>query len=336
VRLDVYTQPSAFEELRSEWNDLLKRSPADTVFGTWEWHDAWWNIYQPGDLWIITCRSHDGRLIGLAPWFLDEDRVVRGIGCQDVTDYIDVIVDRDCIGVVLDQFASFLAQHHDNFTEIYLCNIPQGSPTLEHFPERLRLHKFAVDVEQIDVCPVIQLPEKWEDYLSGLDKKRRHELRRKMRRANGATEDLEFTTIEPAQELGDTIPQFLELMAASDTEKEEFLQNDRNRAFLSKVIEIAHEQGWLQLDFMKVNGEPAAAYLNFDYNRHILVYNSGLAREQFDHLSPGIVLLAHNIKQAIEDGYEVFDFLRGDETYKYHMGGQDIGVFALAASFNGN
>jgi CelD/BcsL family acetyltransferase involved in cellulose biosynthesis len=29
------------------------------------------------------------------------------------------------------------------------------------------------------------------------------------------------------------------------------------------------------------------------------------------------------IQQAIEDGMSAFDLMRGDEEYKYHLGGQD-------------
>jgi CelD/BcsL family acetyltransferase involved in cellulose biosynthesis len=60
------------------------------------------------------------------------------------------------------------------------------------------------------------------------------------------------------------------------------------------------------------------------------VYNSGL-RQKFMEYSPGIVLLAENIREAIEQGYELFDFLRGNEDYKYRMGGENTEIFMLKA-----
>jgi CelD/BcsL family acetyltransferase involved in cellulose biosynthesis len=71
--------------------------------------------------------------------------------------------------------------------------------------------------------------------------------------------------------------------------------------------------------------------LNFDYNGQILVYNSGLQQTEFGHLSPGIVLLSYNIQHAIESGRTLFDFLQGNESYKYRMGGQDSHVYNLEA-----
>ena len=94
MKLTAYDQVSLFEELRPEWNELLQRSIANHIFSTWEWQSAWWDAYQSrGQLWVITCRTDDGRLFGIAPWFIENHpihgRVVRSIGCVDVTDYLE-------------------------------------------------------------------------------------------------------------------------------------------------------------------------------------------------------------------------------------------------------
>ncbi|MCA9913425.1 MAG: GNAT family N-acetyltransferase, partial [Anaerolineae bacterium] len=85
--------------------------------------------------------------------------------------------------------------------------------------------------------------------------------------------------------------------------------------------------------FLEVADEPVAAYVNFDYNNHIMVYNSGLNPDKATALSPGILLLAYTIQHAIEQGRDVFDYLRGDEQYKYRMGGKDTRVFNLKAVY---
>ena len=90
--------------------------------------------------------------------------------------------------------------------------------------------------------------------------------------------------------------------------------------------------GWLQLAFITINDEYAAAYMNFDYNNNILVYNSGLDLSVGGNYSAGIVLLGHLIRDAIEKKRETFDFLRGNEEYKYRMGGVDTEIFMLIAS----
>jgi CelD/BcsL family acetyltransferase involved in cellulose biosynthesis len=91
------------------------------------------------------------------------------------------------------------------------------------------------------------------------------------------------------------------------------------------------EQGWLLLAFLEVNGEKAAAYLNFDYGNRLWVYNSAID-PRFNALSPGWVLLGHLLKWAIEHKRQAFDFLRGDEDYKFRFGAVAGKIYRLQAS----
>jgi CelD/BcsL family acetyltransferase involved in cellulose biosynthesis len=84
----------------------------------------------------------------------------------------------------------------------------------------------------------------------------------------------------------------------------------------------AFENGWLQLVFLEVDGQKAAAYLNFDYLNRIWVYNSGFSRRFMD-ISIGWVLLGYLLQWANENKRSEFDFMRGDEDYKYRFGGVD-------------
>lgn len=334
MQITIYEHKTVFEELQREWNELLHRSASDRLFSTWEWQSTWWETYQPGQLWVIACRDDDGRLVGLAPWFIEQNpahgRVVRSIGCVEVTDYLDIIIDTGYIEPVLNDLAHYVSDCRGMFDVIDLCNLPEDSPVYLHFPDILTQHGFAVTVKQQEVCPVIKLPGDWDVYLDSLDKKNRHELRRKLRRADAG--EVSWYIVGPSHQLDEEVERFLTLMAASHQEKADFLQNPQNLEFFRRIAPVAYQNGWLQLNFLTINGQAAATYLNFVYNRHVLVYNSGLLPGEYGHLSPGIVLLAYNIRHAIENNAAVFDFLRGNEVYKYRMGAQDTRVFMLRAS----
>jgi CelD/BcsL family acetyltransferase involved in cellulose biosynthesis len=88
-------------------------------------------------------------------------------------------------------------------------------------------------------------------------------------------------------------------------------------------------QGLLQLLFLQVQGKKAAALYNFDYKGRIWVYNSGFNIVEFGYLSPGVVLTARAIENAIGLGRRQFDFLRGNEAYKYRFGAQDTTIHDL-------
>ena len=105
----------------------------------------------------------------------------------------------------------------------------------------------------------------------------------------------------------------------NDPAKAAFL-TEAMRAQMHASARAAFRAGWLQLAFLTVNGEKAAGYLNFDYNNRIWVYNSGIDYKYLE-LSPGWVLLGYLLEWANEHQRAEFDFMRGDEDYKYKFGG---------------
>ena len=333
MEVTAYSDAAAFETLRAEWNCLLERAPINCVFYTWEWQSTWWESYQPGELLVLACRE-GGALLGIAPLFVvetDSGRTAQIIGCVDVTDYLDFIVDKDRMPDVFSAFADYLAGRRDLVDTLDLCNIPDDSPTHEILPRLLNERGFSVQVEQQEVCPVIELPDSWGGYLRLLDKKQRHELRRKLRRIHGLDHAIDWYIVNGRHDLEAEVEQFMTLMAASDPEKEQFLQDDRNLRFFKRIVPVARDRGWLQMNFLTIGEERVAAYLNFVYGDRVLVYNSGLDHSAYSQLSPGIVLLAYNIQYAIEHGFSLYDFLRGDEDYKYRMGGRDTTVMNIRA-----
>jgi CelD/BcsL family acetyltransferase involved in cellulose biosynthesis len=338
LELTAYNQFSLFNDLQPEWNDLLSRSASNRIFSTWEWQSTWWQAYEPGSLWVIACRDSDGKLIGLAPWFIEnhaeKGRIICSIGCREVTDYLDIIADQAHTEEVLNSLTAYLREHPDQFDHIELCNIPEDSISYQNFPKILEQNGFTIRLTHEDVCPIIRFTGNWEDFLTSLDKKDRHELRRKIRRAEGVGNDMQWYIVGAENDLETEMERFLEMMAASSPDKTRFLSDPNNVRFFKSVSAIMHSKGWLQLIFLTFNGKHAAVYLNFDYNKQILVYNSGILETEFGHLSPGIVLLALDIKHAIETGHTVFDFLQGNEVYKYRMGGVDTHVYNLEADLS--
>ena len=141
-----------------------------------------------------------------------------------------------------------------------------------------------------------------------------------MRRVEESERKVRWYIVDDESKLDDEIDGFLSLMA-NDPAKAAFL-TEAMRGQMHASVHAAFRAGWLQLAFMEVDGEKAAAYLNFDYANRIWVYNSGLDR-RFMELSPGWVLLAYLLQWANENHRAEFDFLRGDEDYKYKFGGQN-------------
>lgn len=330
----IHRDTDIFCTLKNEWNPLVRRSHANRIFSTWEWNWHWWNAYSPGELAIITIRDEVGHLIGLAPWFIEENgdqRLVATIGCDEVSDYLDIIIARGAEEPVLSALTSYLSDVGMDANCFYFCNMPADSPARRLWPALLGAAGFSTHIEQQEVCPRISLPSSWEEYLFQISKKQRHELRRKIRRLEAVAETVSWHSVTKETTLDQELPRFFDLMAQSDPAKAEFVADPANRSFFQSISHSAAQNGWLQLNFLAINGDYCAAYFNFRYENELLVYNSGLSAGRHAAHSPGIVLLAYLIQDAIEKGLHTIDFLRGNETYKFRMGGIGTPIYKLIA-----
>jgi CelD/BcsL family acetyltransferase involved in cellulose biosynthesis len=332
MKIETYTDLGGFDALAGAWNDLLKRSTFDTLFLTWEWQRTWWEHLGEGDLLLITLHDDQGHLIGIAPLYRTVsargERKLNIVGCVDVSDYLDIIVaqgrEKEVYSALLNYLDSAEVARWD---AAELCNVPEISPAHQALAEMAveRGYEFRTLIE--DVCPVIDLPATWDGYLASLDKKQRHEIRRKMRRIEREA-DVHWYIVGQDRNLSEEIEAFIELHQKSSADKDDFM-DEQMKGFFRAVAHVLQSSGWLQLAFIEVDGKQAASMLNFDYEDAILVYNSGYDPQRHAHLSPGIVLLAYCIQHAIELGRARFDFLRGDEPYKYRFGAKETKVYRL-------
>ncbi len=335
MTLSVYSYHNAdgFETLANEWNELLRRSVSNTIFLTLEFQRTWWQCLGEGELLILAVRDDDdGKLVGIAPLFAITDpqgqRALATVGCVEVADYLDFIVEQGQEDKVYAALVDYLSGPNAPAWDLLnLCNIHQDSPTLEILPTLAQARGWSTSTARDDVCPIVQLPGTWDEYLEMLDGKQRREIRRKLRRAGGEMAQ-NWYIVGPEHDLEAEVAEFLELMAASAPDKADFL-TPRMRNFFHQLARVVHDAGWLQLVFLHMGERKAAAYFNFIYDNRVLVYNSGLDWRSFPKLGAGVVLVAHCIRHAIEQGREVFDFMQGDERYKYQFGGQDVEVRRL-------
>ena len=202
-----------------------------------------------------------------------------------------------------------------------LFNIADDSPTIDTLGHLRKGGSWDIEIAKAYHTPTIELADTWDTYLAGINKKQRHEIRRKIRRAENAEEDsVAWNIADQHENLDLAISEFFHLMIL-DPEKKKFL-TDEMRAQMQAIIHWAAEEDILQLSFLTINAENAAGYLCFDYADRIWVYNSGFS-PNFQYYSPGWVLLSYLIQHAINGKKTYFDFMRGDESYKYRFGAMD-------------
>jgi len=330
MQFSLIRTEEGLNSLAGEWNTLLSQSASHVPFLRHEYLSAWWQTRGGGEwpqaeLFTVIARDEGGALRGVAPMFFTPNRegqpALMLLGSIEISDYLDVLARPEDLSPFLEGLLVYLeGLQAPAWNVLDWYNLLESSPTLETLQAVARRRGWSFDQERLQHCPYIPLPGDWETYLASIDKKQRHEIRRKMRRAEGAGVPLRWYIVSDEASLDAEIENFLSLMG-QDPEKLAFL-TDVMRSQMRASVWAAFRAGWLQLAFLEVDGVKVAGYLNFDYRDHIWVYNSGLDFN-YGALSPGWVLLGYLLQWANEHQRKAFDFMRGDEEYKYRFGGVD-------------
>jgi len=317
------------DDLRTEWNALLDVSVSHVPFLRFDYQQTWWANRGGGEwpqaqLALVTAR-HGGQLVGIAPLFFTPDHAGRPslmlIGSIEISDYLDLLVRPTDLAEFLDELLPFLLNADlPDWQALDLYNLLDSSPTLPALEAAAARHGLTYTQAQLQHSPYIPLPGNWDTYLASIDKKQRHEIRRKMRRAEEAEVPARWYFVEDEATLDAEIDAFLSMMNQDD-DKCAFL-TPTMRKTMREIIHCAFEEDCLLMAFLDVGGEKAASYLIFDYLERLWVYNSGFDR-RFMEYSPGWVLLGYLLQWANDQGRSEFDFLRGDEEYKYRFGAID-------------
>ncbi|MBM2826368.1 MAG: hypothetical protein HW403_432 [Dehalococcoidia bacterium] len=310
-----------FESLAAIWDDLERLNPTRSIFSGLDWSKLWWKHFaKDKELFIHSVR--DGQeCIGIAPLVRNGD-TISFIGDTDVSDYMDFIITPGKEEQFLTALLTYASS--EGWDHMSLHCMRQDSSTITILSDICAEMGYSNSLEVEDVCPTVGLPDSWEGYLSALSRKDRHELRRKMRRLEGAGR-MSYYYVNGDNGLDPALDDFLVLHRQSREEKAAFMTPDMedffkdfSRHFISK--------GQQRLYFMEVDGVRLSANICFDYGSTLYLYNSGY-NPNYAHLSVGLLLKALCIKEAIEAGKEVFDFLRGNERYKYDLGGVDAPIY---------
>lgn len=173
-----------------------------------------------------------------------------------------------------------------------------------------------------DTCPLVQLPGSFEDYLSGvLSANTRQKMRRALRRLQNdpaiAITEADASTVRRDVDL------LLGFWETSWAERKGEDIGQRVRQFRS-VLRRAHEGGFLYLPVLWHEGRAVGALAHFvDRRRGVMLFKVAGRDERCTEVAPGFLLHAHSIRESIARGMRVYDFLRGDEPYKYSYGATD-------------
>jgi CelD/BcsL family acetyltransferase involved in cellulose biosynthesis len=294
------------------------------VFSTPDWNKHWRDEFKAGkELLLLTFERAD-EVVAILPLYRKLEsgvRVLRFVGGIELTDYLGPVCSQADREEVAESLIDWLEHADLEWDELDAHNMPVPSGFAEYLVDRADRHGLAFRLDQEETSAVLPLPGDWDSYLSALDQKQRHELRRKRRRLQRTYPEARFRTATPAT-LARDMRLFVDLHRGAEGHKGYFMQPEI-ASFFERIALDFSLRGWLHLDFLEVEDVVLASTFGFELDGRFYLYNSaydaGAAR-----LSPGLVLVSELVKESIARGVESFDFLRGPERYKYELGGQPV------------
>ncbi len=284
---------------------------------------------EPGDVELRTMLRHaeEPLLTTVSP-----DAKAVFFGASYHADYATLLAAPADLPAVADALADYCGsggdpEHPDPWDAVDLRRLRVGDPAADAlaaaFGPREMSRGWTLNVEPEEVCPVADLPVGGtiDDYLATLGKKERHEIRRKVRRAEAVGEVLLEDSPDPLADL----PEFIDLHQkrwGDDGLFPDTPGGEQSRVFFRRMFELFPADGPLNLAFLTVGGRRIAAGVSFTSGDSLLYYNAGVDPEARD-LSPGVLMVERYVRRALHRGLTRMDFLRGDEAYKYEWGAVD-------------
>jgi len=266
-----------------------------------------------------------------------------------LADPLDLPEIADAICELLEDEARPNPEHPAPWDVIDLRRLRRADPATDALATAFGHHEMAegwtINIEQEDVCPVATIPAgDMDDFLATLGKKERHEIRRKVHRAEAVGP---VALVESADPLAPDATGRTDLDAFIDLHQARWGADGlfpdtpggaASRLFFRRLFELFRAPaksgasggtstsdsfaGSIRLSFQMVGAERIAASVHFETADSILYYNAGVD-PAFRTLSPGVLMVEGLVRRAQSTGRTRLDFLRGNEGYKYEWGAVD-------------
>ncbi len=245
-----------------------------------------------------------------------DDGIARFAGDADLTDY------HSPLGSDVEALlAAIVSEGHARGFDLDSMPIEAAEPVAKG----LEGAGVRVEIEQHTLAAVLQLPSTFDDYLDAIGKKQRHEVRRKRRRYEEAVGEVRYESHHGG---GFWLEEFFRLHRMSGGAKGTFMTEDHEHLFRL----LAEQPGW-RVDILRIPGEQRAAAGLFLYvdDEGMYLYNSAYDPD-LSEASPGVAIIGASIERAIDERLPRFDFLKGDEAYKFRLGAHARPLYRVAGA----
>lgn len=290
------------KSLEGEWNELLKRINNSEIFFTYEWANCYIKYYiedRDTEICIVTGRENE-KLVCIFP-FSYTNKTINFL-TSETTDYNSYYVDCSYnIYQITEKAITYLINQRE-VNKICLTNMP-ASEEVYILETILRTLGYTSFLEESIICPYFT----YKNDCKKIVKKQIKDIERREKRLQEIA-TLEFDT---CNELTDKDWKFISI----NREKKygtNALNKPNSKAFYKELANEMKDR--FVIDKLLIDGESAAVHMGF-ITRNKVYYYIPVYDFKYSKYGVGMILLKH----LIEDNSEkIFDFLKGDEMYKFN------------------
>ena len=318
------------ERFSEEWRYLVNNSSANWIFSLPEWCIAWYkSLGQGGQLRVITARNKDGRLTGLAPMWAgpaswSELKVRKGEFIGGVqADYHDFIFEKGMEADVAPVLVEGVLRFMEDVNILEFLHIPGDSPT--YLPIKDYLDAKGVKIfEKKEVSPYYVMDKSYDAIEKGWRSSHRGDIRRQKKRL-GELGKLELRVYIYDNDILNDLEDFFQV----HTEKwhaEGFPAMFRNPGYqdlFKEMIKTIGVKGGVHFSKLTLDNKAISYHFGFVYDNRLYWYKPALKKE-YENYSPGKIHISMLMEEAVKHNIKIFDFLIGDEPYKYQWGVKDL------------
>jgi CelD/BcsL family acetyltransferase involved in cellulose biosynthesis len=337
MHVEIISSREEFTRLRADWDAVYAADPEAEYYLSWTWLSNW--LASPRIRWLILAAKSDAgadRYVAFFPLRMrtrmnKDGSVFREFATAGsrIADYTGYICLPEHASEVTSAFARQLKAM--SWSRLVLDSVGLSESRLNLFLSLFPKRDFdivaqrAVNSDGVDnsICPRVTLPDSFDRYLDEqLGPSTRQKVRRFLRKLEEP--DGRFRITHATDE---TLERDLGILG--DLWRDKWGPRKGHRTgpiirVLQKVLRFCHREGAL---FMPVlwDGETPLGALGIlldEQKRAMLFLVSGLDTSR-NNPAPGVLLHAYAIRHAIRNGYVTYDFLRGNEPYKYMFGPQE-------------
>lgn len=326
LTVSVIRTGEELDNIEEQWNHLAAKTNC-TVFQTFQWTKTWLEHFgKCRELHCLVIRDNT-EVVSIVPMIREK---IKFLGIRIVTFlrfpfakpafYSDIMVLRGYEDRVFRALGIHLGSVRNLWNVFEVQEIKEDCAILKSLPSYLEESGVNVLKYQTGICSEVPLPPTWEEFLTYIGGKPRHEFKRKTDRLNEKFK-VETDIIENGEkEVSDAVRE----IAAIHGKRWESLgyrnrYADKNElSFLIRAAQRFSAMGWLRVMFMKIDGERVAGLLNFNFGHHVYCYHANaVGSPEIMKYSPGILLHYSAIKSGIAEGFRGYDMMIGQENYKF-------------------